>query len=62
MSDKLITLLDHYHSFSQFVEEWGMNHFPQEVKASLVQIADWFISHNEDDYMNVCLNLKVYYI
>lgn len=34
-------------------EELNINHFPQNVKDNLIQIADWLITHNEDDFMNV---------
>lgn len=35
-------------------EEININHFSPVVKDNLIQIADWLISHNEDDFMNVC--------
>lgn len=34
-------------------EEINIYHFSPDVKDSLVQIADWLIAHNEDDFMNV---------
>ncbi len=36
-------------------EELKINHFLPEVKENLVQIADWLIAHNEEDFMNVFL-------
>lgn len=35
------------------VEEINISHFSSDVKDNLIQIADWLIAHNEDDFMNV---------
>nr|CAH0105357.1 unnamed protein product [Daphnia galeata] len=34
-------------------EEININHFSADVKDNLMQIADWLVTHNEDDFMNV---------
>ena len=34
-------------------EEININHFSTDVKDNLMQIADWLVTHNEDDFMNV---------
>ena len=34
-------------------EEININHFSPDVKDNLIQIADWLIVHNEDDFMTV---------
>ncbi len=42
-----------YLDLSLTAEEININHFSADVKENLIQIADWLITHNEDDFMNV---------
>lgn len=36
----------------------SLHHFPQNVSEELIRIADWLITHNRDEYMNVYAKVR----
>lgn len=36
----------------------SLHHFPENIYKELIQIADWLIAHNQDEYMNVYAKVR----